>query len=630
MKRFAADNLLFLRKSYPNIYEAVRNRSTDSGRLQPAEAQNGQPIVIIRRAEGEMPLYSRYNPDVEAARWAASIHAEIEDSDNVLLFGFGFGYHAQAALTAYPDKKWFIYEPDLDMFLLAIEKVDLRPVLDRPQIAMLAIGEDPLVHENMLLNILSSAKGSFSFVVLPAYRKLYKQLLESFSGSARKTALKYEVNVNTLRRFRKEWIENTFVNLARTLHTRSFYGLRDACRGIPAVVAGSGPSLEMEMEHLVKVRDRILLIAAGSAARPLLHHGVEPDLIVSIDGGEANHRIFEPLEVGHIPFLYVPALKHTVIRNERSDYLLHAFLSIDYLAMELMDLQNEHEVIFLPTFTVTGTAIQAAAWMGCRDVVLIGQDFSYPDGKIYAEGFGLLSAQRANKLLEQADLLVPNVAGGQNRTRKSMLALKQDTEAVMERLPGVRFYNASPIGAVIEHTSLLSLKQLPDHLGAEPLASGWIKSLVLEKAKPVSPERTEKILQSLQQFIRQFDEWNSHFQQLDQTIRQIPLPAATDGSFHRKITSWLSAFETHWQKVIDHAFFRRFVLYYVSGEYHHARRHWPELVTERDLEEKLKLLLVTTMPMINAARDILRQYESGLSGWEEKVGRSLRVIERKD
>src|SRR5690554_7587655 len=126
MKKFAADNLLFLRKSYPNIYELVRNRAVERGRLRIDAARNGQPIALIPDGGREIGLYSRYNPELETARWAESVRADVEQSDNVLLFGFGFGYHAAALLKAYPDKKLYIYEPDMNVFLAAIESVDLR------------------------------------------------------------------------------------------------------------------------------------------------------------------------------------------------------------------------------------------------------------------------------------------------------------------------------------------------------------------------------------------------------------------------------------------------------------------------------------------------------------------------
>src|SRR5690606_5297419 len=174
-----------------------------------------------------------------------------------------------------------------------------------------------------------------------------------------------------------ESIENALINARRNLRTRSFRGLRDVCAGVPAVIAGSGPSLGLATDKLRAISDRVLLIASVSSIQQLLHHGLEPDLIVSIDPGEWNLRVFEKLDVSQIPFLYVPALKHSAIRDDRSPFLLHAYVDVDTLANYIMD-PGDEDVILQTSTTVAGAAVQAAVWMGCRDIVFIGHDFSFP------------------------------------------------------------------------------------------------------------------------------------------------------------------------------------------------------------------------------------------------------------
>lgn len=615
MKKFAADNLLFLRKTYPKIYELVRNRTASRDRIRSGTAKNGQPIAAICEDDRDTWLYSRFDPDLEALRWAESLE-NAQQSDNLLLFGFGLGYHAAAVLQTFPDKKLFIYEPDLDLFLTAIELVDLRPVLDHPQVALFAIGEEAGVHERMLHEILSHAKGSFSFAAPPVYRKWHSGLLQAFAEHARNTTLNYAANDHLYKRFRKEWLENLFVNLGRNLHTRSFHGLRNVCLGVPAVIAGSGPSLGMEMDRLRSIRDRILLIAAGSAIQSLLRNGIEPDLIVSIDAGKANYRVFSPFDVSHIPFLYVPMLKHSAILNDQSPWLLHAYFDNDTLANELMQLDDDEDVVMESSATVTGTAIQAAVWLGCRDIVLIGQDFSYPGDRMYAEGVSHVSEKSQKANVAKTDLLVRNVAGGQNRTDKSMLVLKRSTESIMGRFPQVRFFNASQVGAVIEHTSMMPLGEVPGRLSASPLPAGWFKSLVQERAKPISEKRRVKIDGRIERYAKQFSHWAGRFKELETMVVKAANYLGRHSSEH-ELAAWCDQFETKWKQLTEDRVFVKTLFLFMQHEYNHALRHWPEYRQESG-ERKLRLLLAGVLPLLNAIGEHMSICENGIRYLQQK------------
>lgn len=621
MKKYGADNLLFLRKHYPEIYRSVMNRTYDQTRYAPDEARNGQPILNIREGDRTMAMYSRYDPELEAARWLASLRLEEEPADNILLFGFGFGYHAAALLKAYPDKKMYIYEPDMDLFLAAIEWMDLRPILANRQIVVFALGSDASVHEQMLLNIFKSSDGGFSFASPPFYRKRYADLIEAFSEQARKTALAYTIDMNTIRHYREEWIDNVFVNAARNLHTRSFRGMKDSCTGVPAVITGSGPSLGMEIDKLRAVRDRIVLIAAGSSIQSLLHHGVEPDLIVSMDAGEPNRRVFEKIEVGHIPFLYVPMIKHSAIRDDRSPYLLHAYFDVDALSHAIMGV-GEEDVVLATTTTVTGTAIQAAVWLGCRDILLIGQDFSFPGEQVYAEGVGHMARKSLEKRVSTSDLTVPNVSGGENRTNKSMLNLKVDTEEVMAAFPNVRFFNASPVGAALAHTTPLLLDELPARLGSQPRPDGWFKQLVLEQAEPLSPDRKRAVRRNVERLNKQFGKYEEAFRALEKLLEQVP-DLAPERTKTGEIRSWLAEFERIWPDIVDQTVFERVFHYFVTSEFTHAHRHWPAMQAEKTERGMLDKLLYCIGPLVTSIGKLMPICRAGLDHLQRELAEEV-------
>lgn len=600
MKKYAADNLLFLRNQYPEIYQLIRNTDYDRDAYVCVTAKNGQPNLMLVNGNEKSHLYSRYNPALEAARWAESLDADVADADHVLMLGFGLGYHAQALMEAYPDKKLYIYEPEKDMLLAAIEQADLRPVLKNRQIAVFAVGADSAVQSQMLVYIMKSIKGKMAFVSIPFYRKKYGALISHFAETMRKTAIGYQADLNTAAHFRKEWARNIVRNMERNLKSRSFQGLRNTCAGVPAVIVGSGPSLGMEVDKLRKVKERALIISAGSSVQALLHHGIEPHLIVSMDAGGANARVFAELDVSQIPFLYLPTIKHTAIKADDSPYLLHAFFDIDQLSRYLLKL-TEADPVFVSSATVTGTAIQAADYLGCKDIILIGQDFSYPNEQVYTEGVAHARRETLEKRLAEADMTVANTIGGFNRTNQIMLNLKHDTEALIKALPHLSFYNASTIGAVIENTTLKTLDQVI--MQYKPLGrdDSWFKQLVLEKGEPLPIERKRYAESRIKETLHEIMKMDERLAELDALLEEASeLRKEQKGN----IAAWFVKFETIWRQIIESTVYKNVYAFFLLREKTMAERDWSDMKNEPDLFLKLIKLRDIIVPLIAGIKTI--------------------------
>jgi len=615
MKKYAADNLLFLREQYPKIYELVRNAEYDRNAYVGEMAKNGQPNLIIQDGEAKSHMYSRYNPGLEAARWAESVADDVADADHVLLFGFGFGYHAQALMDAYPEKKLYIYEPEKDILLAAVEYADLRPVLQNRQVAIFAVGAESAVQRQLLVQILKSIKGKMAFVAMPAYRKKYGTLISEFAETMQKTAVGYQVDINTITYFRKQWAQNVIRNMERNLKSKSFQQLKDSCAGIPAVIVGSGPSLGLEIEKLRIMKDRAVIITAGSSIQALLRHGLEPHLIVSMDAGWANRNVFVNIDVSQIPFLYIPMIHHMAIKSEDSPYLMHAFFDIDHLTHYLMKL-TETDPIFASSATVTGTAIQAAVHLGCKEIIFIGQDFSYPNNQYYTEGVAHVRRETIERNIAEAVLTVENTAGGFNRTNRTMLNLKHDTEAMIKVLPEITFYNASPIGAVIENTTFMTLDQAIvryQHLGRE---ESWFKQLVLEKGMPVPIERKQFVLRRISETMREIDELGTWLEDLETLLEEASrLKADKSG----QIAAWFGKFETTWKQIVDSPVYKNVYAFFLVREQTHTARNWTDMMNESDWFRKLSKLRDCIVPLVEAIRTMHPILSENFEWLNEKV-----------
>jgi len=600
MRKHAAENLIYLREHYPEIYNLVRNRTYDKERYNPSQAKNGEPIVFVVDQETQHGLYSRYDPVLEADRWARSVEDSVNHSKDVILCGFGFGYHAEAFLRIYPEKRLYIYEPITELFLCALEHRDLRPVLKNRKIALFGIGDDLQTQIAFLEEVYNGLAGPLATLVVPAYRPLFSDRIHQYEQAVAQTAALTASSLRTLRHFRAHWARNKILNMAVNIATPSIQGMRGKCVGIPAIIAGSGPSLTQEIETLKKLRNRALIIAAGTSVQALLTHGVKPHLVVTMDPGEYNRKAFEPIDMANIPLLYIPTV-HSAILNKKCYYRMHAFFQLDTPTAYFMGLTAE-DPIFESTATVSGTAIQAAIYMGCDEIYLIGQDYSFPGDRYYADGVAHASEDVLSRKMQLASDMVQNVQGGRNPTNRSMNVLRQGIEQLLDQFPQCRFYNASRIGAAIRHTEAKTLDRLlAERQAVGELTNGWFKELLERYLQPYSDKRRQAILNRMKQVYRKAGELEQAFQALNRHIEAIQADFPENP---QRIARWLTEFEKIWAPTVDDEVFKNVYGFFLQRELNYIDRYWPDMLEESDLRQRTVLLLELLGPLLNEWKEI--------------------------
>lgn len=609
MKISVADNLLFLRDQYPEIYRLIRNRGMNKQKFVPQQSRNGQPNLGIVDEVGKVrTMYSKYDPELECMRWAESQSGTLEGAGDVLLLGVGLGYHALALLSLYPDKRLFLYEPDIEQFIAVLETVDVRPLLSSKQVCMLTVGSDESVKSDMLLQIYKYITGRLAIAVTPQITSGNADELKQWVQLVPQMARHYTIDIDTIAHHQRLWIENVFQNIPKNFKTPTCYPLDGAFKGVPAVVVGSGPSLELEAERLRALQERVLIIAAGTAAAGLFHLGIQPHLIVTMDPGEPNRKAFENLDVKESPLLYITTVKHEIVQIEKASYLMHGYFNTDVLSRYLMDLRRENGIL-LSSASVTGTAIQIAVHLGCPEITFIGQDFSYPEGKSYTSGVEHVSIENQKRNVAAANLETPNVNGGMNRTNTSMLNLKEDVETLLSAFPFVSFYNASPVGAVIERTETRSLEQVLELNQDRRVTRDDFKQAMQQRLSLYPPEARTKLIGRAQSMQLAMADMEKSIELLNQQADQ------KTGS----PKEWLEQFERVWKEIVDSELFERVLAFFLRREKDHAQRHWPQMYEASDYSQKKERLLFCVQPLMQGIAKLLPILQVNLNTMLAKI-----------
>ncbi|CAM4275167.1 motility associated factor glycosyltransferase family protein [Paenibacillus tarimensis] len=591
-QRFQA-NMKVLQARFPQACEEINGLEMDHGRYQLIYSRNGQPnLCNTDNTEEDLCIYSRYNPAEEAARWIRQIADKVEEKTDIIMYGLGLGYHAEAYAKAYPEHRLTIYEPDEQIFLAAMRVVDLEILLKQLNVVDIVVGSKKSLRDKMFYKFLKFFKGDPQFIVLPYYYRLNKIDTEQFSKDAQIAMLDYIGSLQIYKHFGDEWIENSLNNMAATLSCPSVKGLKDRFTGMTAVVAGAGPSLAADIEILRELKDHAFIIAAGSTIQSLLHYGVEPHLIVSMDGGEPNYEAFKGLNIQHIPLLYTPTIKYRII-DEQGDNLLHVHFTNDNVTRNVMDLTPD-DPIFSPSHSVTGTAIQAAIYMGCKKIIFTGQDLSYPGENLYSPGARHLSADHNDRIIKGAVQTVENVQGTMNRTNDGMRTTLADIEDMLAEYPEIAFVNTSSLGAKIKHTIFKPMREVLEEVKGDTIEPDFfIKEMKI--LNTYEEQRKKDVAYRMLRLPDNIRRCQERLKSIDQYIDKVFGLSRTN---QKKCFQMFEEIEKEWKLVIDDIAFQGLYNMLFRNELNDFERDLPELTYEQNLINKAKLAQTIMQPLV--------------------------------
>lgn len=326
-------------------------------------------------------LHSRFAPRKEAERAAAAMH--VENADQLALFvGAGLAYVIAEFCKLHKNPSiWF--EPNREILALALSVTDLRAEIRAGRVSVFTGEPDDETLREMFRGrtgadvVFSVHRASVD--ADEQYGRLETRLVEHLN--------KKNVNLATLARFDRIWAKNLVFNFPALRRARPVARLFDCVPGATALVCGAGPSLYEDLQRLKAIpgaRENAIWIAVDTALAPLQAAGFSPDLTVSVDPQALNRYYLEGFaDPGWI--VIDPTTTYLTPRLLAADRLV--FTSSPFaLARLFFDYCEESVGELAFGGSVSTNAYDLAVRMGCRRILLIGQDLAFTHGLAHSPG----------------------------------------------------------------------------------------------------------------------------------------------------------------------------------------------------------------------------------------------------
>ncbi|MFD1178866.1 6-hydroxymethylpterin diphosphokinase MptE-like protein [Paenibacillus puldeungensis] len=615
-------NKAFLSKHYPALIQGLETPLQDDYVYKIELTRNEEVNLLLEMNQNTYYLHSRYNAHHEAERWAKSISSRVENVDNLLLVGMGL-YFLEELLAVTKAKFIYVYEPFSFIFREWMNIKLIGPILSDPRIRLFALGESDFLPMKMANDICEHMTGTFVKITPPIYEILFPGLSEKFEMLMKDTLMQQISNIQTRDLNQKTWLENIVYNLPHLINNSSISELKDLWKGqnVKAIIVGSGPSLSQDIHYLSQLKEKCLIITAGSSIQALEHFGVYPHFVVSMDGTEANFRVFKNVNGMKTPLVFCPTIYNEILEEYRGP-LYYAKFQNDVITQYLFE-EGEELPSFISTATVTGTAIQIAEYMGITEIILMGQDLSYPNNKYYAPGVEHVSQEVQEIHVSHSEKKVKNVDGGYNRTKGSMEVLLSDIEVLVKimALKEVRIVNTSKGGAVIEGTEWKALDDLVPELLEGPSQDFNISKRISKKSHDIKEIQLREVSLNLNLARKEIKKLESKLVKLQEVFKK--LEKAVSAYNVKRTADRLFEIDCLWKSITKMSAFDSFY-YYSLGHYMNVyMRHVTKIVETEDIIEKGKLVLKhlgeLTRKMQEFSPIIIATLDQGLTKLDELI-----------
>ncbi len=208
------------------------------------------------------------------------------------------------------------------------------------------------------------------------------------------------------------------------------------------IIVGGGPSVDYCINYIKQNISEKVIVAATTIYNRLINEGIKPDIIVCSDPQNRTYGHLSDATDTSVP-LIMDNMSNWQF-GEKYPGEKYLIPSTEYYFAQKYYKKTEKN-LWPPRGTVTGTCIDVAAYLGAKEIELVGMDLSYPGNHTHAEG------TMDNKEINHDSMIeVPSVNGGSVYTRENFKRYISGIEDQIKKYNHITFYNLSKDGALIK------------------------------------------------------------------------------------------------------------------------------------------------------------------------------------
>lgn len=442
-------NLRYLKRNSLQIYDIV-TKQKDLYKVKITDLSKRENC-IVEKEDIKCYLHSVYDKMSECEKMLSQVN---ESTGTLILFGLGYGhifkYLKQNPLNI---EHIIIIEPNIQLFkrFLQVNKIEnlLKFIL---KISFIINSTPEAASEALEQMIEEAINTNIQFIYSITYRTLFNEYYNKMNNHIveilRKTRMNTRTNyVNTYK---------LIVNVMKNLKIQGYAvnGLNKLLEKTPVIIVSAGPSLNENIHILEEAKSKAVVIAVGTAIEILEQNNITPHFRAAFSP-HVDTTIFKKLKNYDVPLIYTNNLYFDIL-PEYSGHKFRLIADGDMLSRYVYYKAGIENKIVISELSIANIIFEYLCSIGCKDIILVGQDLAYQDNTMYAKGAmeNITVASNAYGLIKDKDS-----EGNEVYTDTKFMGMRDALVRSMNRHKGEGriVTNTSEGGLCIPHTKYMRL-----------------------------------------------------------------------------------------------------------------------------------------------------------------------------
>ncbi len=415
-------------------------------------------------------------------------------------------------------KHLFVFESEIELFILALSVLDLSEELKTYQVILFdAAVKDVEIHIAMIFDqqsILEYLSLYEMFISSHYYLKYYETSILSLNELCIKSAAVAIRNAD-ISCFLPLLTHGQFLqNIPSMLESIPFQRILNERKNKfeNAIVVSAGPSLAKQLPLLKAYQEKAVIFCADGALSMLEKEGIIPDYVTNLDFTDLAMKFFQNKENLKQSIIALECATHpNIVRSLNAENCMIVLRN-----KALYQRFNLNDFGYIDTGThVSHFSYTLALALGFKNIILIGQDLAFDEeGNSHSKGFSYgeqFSGEKTVPTLKTQAYagkgeVLTHIAWNDYRIKLEYLFACNDQKA--------KFYNATEGGARINFTEELSFKECCEKLLTKEKPK-------FELPKSLTKNRSDKLLVKFKEKIQKDQENAKRFLDDALALKQI-------------------------------------------------------------------------------------------------------------
>ncbi|EDJ6361678.1 motility associated factor glycosyltransferase family protein, partial [Campylobacter coli] len=412
-------------------------------------------------------------------------------------------------------KHLFVFESEIELFILALSTIDLSEELCSGKIYLVDIEEERVDIQLLILFDMKDISEYLSlyemFVNNVYYKKFYEDIWHKANELCEKNIKIVIRNLGSNSDLSFECYSHLLQNIPSMLESIPFQRILSERKNKfdNAIVVSAGPSLAKQLPLLKAYQDKAVIFCADGALSMLEKEGIVPDYVTNLDFTDLAMKFFQNKEnktsLNALSCATHPNLVHFLDNKSvvlRDDPLYQRF--------------NLNDFGYIGTGThVSHFSYTLALALGFKNIIMIGQDLAFDEeGNSHSKGFDFGEKFSGEENIDKLKVpayggkgeVLTHITWNDYRIKLEYLFACNDQKA--------KFYNATEGGARINFTEELSFKECCEKLLTKEKPK-------FELPKSLTKNRSDKLLVKFKEKIQKDQENAKRFLDDALALKQI-------------------------------------------------------------------------------------------------------------